>query len=89
VALSFDPAAADRWKTLNASTQPYERDVSAAVATVLRHLDQSPEQVGAIQFATKPTTWARIVDVNDGADWVIIWTGTDIRILRIEPAPSL
>jgi len=94
VALSFDPEAAERWKSLCASDKPYERAVRAAVGTVLRRLDQAPElhRVGAIQFGTTPTTWARTVDAGLGADWIVIWTTEterEIRILRIEPTPSL
>jgi L-aminopeptidase/D-esterase-like protein len=94
VALAFDPEAAERWKSLCASNEPYERGVRAAVGAVLRGLDEAPglHRVGAIQFGTTPTTWARTVDVGTGADWIVIWTtdpGDEIRILRIEPAPSL
>jgi hypothetical protein len=94
LALSFSPEAAARWKSICASQQPYERAVRSAVSTVLRRLDQSPQahRVGAIQFSTTPTTWARTVDVGAGADWVIIWTTEtdyEIRILRIEPTSSL
>lgn len=92
MALAFDPEAADRWKSLCASSQPYEQEIRHAVATILRFLDQSPQQhrVGAIQFMTTPTTWARTIAVSSGAGWLVVWTvdGDDIRILRIEPAPS-
>lgn len=92
MALTFDPEAADRWKSLCASAQPYEREVRDAVAAILSFLDQSPERhrVGAIQFATTPTTWARTIAVSDGAAWLVVWTvdDVDIRVLRIEPAPS-
>lgn len=93
MALLFDPEAATRWTALNESNQRYEREVRHAVATVLRHLAEHPQRhrIGATQFATTPTTWARTVDVNAGAAWIIIWTidtAQDIRILRIEPAPS-
>lgn len=94
MALAFDPEAAQRWTSLCSSTQPYERAVREAVAAVLRRLDSDPQRhrVGAIQFTTTPTVWAQTVAVDEGADWVIIWTvdnATEIRILRIEPAPSL
>lgn len=92
MALTFDPEAADRWRSLCLSTQAYERQVRAAVATILRSLAQSPQdhRVGAIQFLTTPVTWARTVAATSGANWLVVWTvdNADIRVLRIEPAPS-
>ncbi|TXI56460.1 hypothetical protein [Mycolicibacterium mageritense] len=92
--LTFTPEAADRLTTLAASSNGYEQAVLAAVKPVLSHLNRHPElhRVSASQFNTTPTTWGRIIDVDDGASWTILWTRTDqgvIRILRIEPAPSL
>ncbi len=95
MALLFAPDAADRWRSLALSRHEYERSVRNALRPILRHLDEHPElhRVGAIQFQTTPTTWARTVDIGEGAGWVIIWTtGAEprqIRILRIEPAPTL
>ncbi|ETA92187.1 hypothetical protein O982_24180 [Mycobacterium avium 10-5581] len=92
MALTFDPEAADRWRSLCRSTQAYEVQVRDAVATILRSLAQYPQQhrVGAIQFLTTPTTWARTVAASSGASWLVAWTvdEDDIRVLRIEPAPS-
>jgi hypothetical protein len=92
VALTFEHEAAERWKSLCASTNSYEQQVRDSVATVLRFLDQKPQQhrVGATQFLTTPATWARTVDVDHGAGWLIVWTvkNDDICVLRIEPAPS-
>lgn len=91
--LVFSAPARDRWIALNRSGNDYERSVRQQVRTVLKRLDEKPEQhrVGAIQFQTNPTTWGQLVTPTSGADWIIIWTTTDtkIYILRIEPAPSL
>jgi hypothetical protein len=93
--LSFAPVAADRWRSLAASTGDYERAVRAAITPILGHLDAHPElhRIGASQFRTMPTTWARTVDVGEGASWMVVWTtgetAGEIRILRIEPAPSM
>ena len=95
MALSFAPDAAERWRSLASSQHAYERSVRNALRPILNSLDKHPElhRVGAIQFQTTPTTWARTVDIGEGAGWVIIWTtGAEpgqIRILRIEPAPTL
>jgi hypothetical protein len=95
MALSFAAAAATRWQSLAASANDYDRAVRAAVRSILRHLDTHPElhRNGASQFQATPTTWARTVDVGEGASWMVIWTTGEapgeIRILRIEPAPSL
>jgi hypothetical protein len=66
--------------------------VRRAVAGVLRQLAEHPERhrIGAVQFATTPTTWARSVEISQGAAWIVVWTvdAEDLRILRIEPAPS-
>lgn len=92
--LAFDPAAIARWKSLCASSSGYERAVRRAVAAILDRLDTAPRdhRVGAIQFQSTPTMWARIAEVDDGAAWMVIWTtagdGQRIRIMAIEPAPS-
>lgn len=94
MALTFTPEAADRLRTLAASSNAYDRAVLDAAKRILRHLDQHPEQhrIGASQFDTVPTTWARVIDVDQGASWLIAWTtgeeDNQIRVLRIEPAPS-
>ncbi|UHJ58575.1 hypothetical protein LT337_32515 (plasmid) [Mycolicibacterium fortuitum] len=93
--LTFTPEAADRLTTLSASSNRYERAVLAAVKTILSQLELSPERhrVGASQFTGTPTVWGRVVDIDDGASWMVLWTTGerpgDIRILRVEPAPSL
>lgn len=94
MALTFTTEAADRLRSLAVSQNSYERAVLAAIKPVLNHLDRHPElhRIGASQFHTTPPTWARVLDIDDGADWLIAWTtgaGDTIRILRIEPAPSL
>jgi len=86
--LTFDPEAIDRWNALRASSGSYERAVRRAVAAVLDGLERSPgdHRIGAIQFQTTPTMWARVVEVEDGADWMVIWTNEadqKLRILRI------
>lgn len=92
MALAFDSEAAERWKSLCASSQSYEQEVREKVANVLRLLSESPQRhrVGAIQFTTTPTTWARTVEIKVGAPWMVVWTvkDGDIYVLRIEPAPS-
>jgi hypothetical protein len=92
--LMFDPEAIGRWNSLRASSGSYERAVRRAVGAILARLEAAPgeHRIGATQFQTTPTMWARIAEVDDGADWIVIWTVDDdqtIRILRIEPAPSL
>lgn len=93
--LTFTPEAADRLTTLSASSNRYERAVLAAVKTILSQLELYPERhrVGASQFTGTPTVWGRVVDVDHGASWMVLWTTGerpgDIRILRVEPAPSL
>ncbi len=95
MALSFHPDAAARWQSLASSPREYERSVREAVKPILRYLDRHPElhRIGASQFQTTPTTWARTVAVGEGAGWLVVWTigaePSEIRILRIEPAPSL
>lgn len=88
----FDPEAAARWISLHSNPQPHEGEVRRTVAGVLRQLAVHPERhrVGAAQFATTPTTWARTVEISGGAVWMVVWTvdAEDLRILRIEPAPS-
>lgn len=92
--LTFTPEAANRLTTLSASSNSYDRAVLLAVKTILNQLDLHPERhrVGASQF-TEPTAWGRIVDVDDGASWMVLWTTGEnpghIRILRVEPAPTL
>ncbi|OMC51965.1 hypothetical protein A5742_17695 [Mycolicibacterium fortuitum] len=92
--LTFTPEAAERLTTLSASSNAYDQAVLAAVKTILSQLELHPERhrVGASQF-TEPTAWGRIVDVDDGAGWMVLWTIGEkpggIRILRVEPAPSL
>ncbi len=92
--LTFTPEAANRLTTLSASSNPYDRAVLTTVKDILDHLELHPERhrVGASQF-TEPTAWGRIFDVDDGASWMVLWTTGenpgDIRILRVEPAPSL
>lgn len=93
--LTFTPEAADRLTTLSTSSNAYEQAVLAAVKGILDHLERHPERhrVGANQFSGPPTTWGRVIDVNDGASWMVLWTTGEspgaIRILRVEPAPSL
>ena len=92
--LTFDPEAIDRWNSLRASSGTYERAVRRAVCAILDRLDAAPAEhrFGAIQFQTTPTMWARVVEVEDGADWMVIWTvegDKTIGIMRIEPTPSL
>lgn len=92
MALTFDSEAAERWTSLCASSQSYEQEVRSKVASVLRLLAESPQRhrIGAIQFTTTPTTWAKTVEITAGAPWMVVWTvkDADICILRIEPTSS-
>ena len=94
MSLSFAAEAAARWRSLCNSADVYDQRVRQAVASVLRRLAEAPERhrIGAIQFQTTPVTWAQVVEIDDGADWIVIWTSDserELRVLRIEPAPSM